>query len=117
FGWLYLGVMIIRYVIRMRLYPRERWTGGSIPIFFHWVLASFLLVLGHYHWRSSLVSQAVDPKPAALRSKLLLWTQAVAVAMGVMFWMFYQLAPSLLAHATGLRRSEFAVRVQKHAVM
>lgn len=53
FGWLYLGVMIVRYVIRMGLYPHERWTGGSIPIFFHWVLASFLLVLGRYHYALS----------------------------------------------------------------
>src|SRR5207244_1206821 len=40
FGALYLGVMLIRYAIRMSLYPHERWTGGSIPIFFHWILAS-----------------------------------------------------------------------------
>lgn len=46
FGSVYLAVMILRYVIRMSLYPLERWTGGSIPIFFHWVLASFLLIIG-----------------------------------------------------------------------
>lgn len=50
FGSAYLGVMVMRYVIRMSLYPHERWTGGSIPIFFHWVLASFLLLVGYYHW-------------------------------------------------------------------
>ena len=50
FGSLYLGAMILRYVIRMSLYPDERWTGGSIPIFFHWILASFLLLVGQYHW-------------------------------------------------------------------
>lgn len=53
FGALYLGVMLARYGIRMSLYPGERWTGGSIPTFFHWVLAAFLLVLGSYHWRGS----------------------------------------------------------------
>lgn len=52
FGSLYLGSMIARYVIRMSRYPQERWVGGCIPIFFHWVLASFLLVLGTYHWRT-----------------------------------------------------------------
>jgi len=41
FGSLYLGVMILRYVMRMSLYPHERWAGGSIPIFFHWVLSCF----------------------------------------------------------------------------
>src|SRR5262249_602192 len=66
FGWLYLGVMIIRYVIRMSLYPHERWTGGSTPIFFHWVLASFLLVLGHYHWRSSAEERSSKPRSSRL---------------------------------------------------
>lgn len=51
-GAAYLGVMLLRYGVRMSLFPRERWTGGSIPIFFHWVLASFLLVVATYHRRS-----------------------------------------------------------------
>ena len=46
FGSVYFGVMVIRYVIRMSLYPHERWLGGSVPIIFHWVLASFLLLVG-----------------------------------------------------------------------
>ncbi len=37
FGSVYMLVMVIRYVMRMSLYPHERWTGGAIPIFFHWV--------------------------------------------------------------------------------
>ncbi len=49
FGSLYFLVMIARYVIRMTLLPEGRWFGGTIPIFFHLVLASFLLVLGWYH--------------------------------------------------------------------
>jgi len=48
-GSVYLTVMIVRYVLRMGLYPAERWTGGSIPIFLHWVLATFLLLVGGYH--------------------------------------------------------------------
>lgn len=51
FGWLYLAVMLARYVVRMSLYPSERWTGGSIPIFLHWVLATFILLVGSYHRR------------------------------------------------------------------
>lgn len=51
FGGWYLLAMMTRYVVRMALYSQERWTGGSIPTFFHWVLAGFLLVLGAYHWR------------------------------------------------------------------
>ena len=117
FGWLYLGVMIIRYVIRMALYPHERWTGGSIPIFFHWVLASFLLVLGHYHWRSPAQAQVPGSKPRSWRTQILLWSQATVVALGIVLWVLYQIAPSLLAHSIGLRRAQFAVRVQKHALM
>lgn len=30
-GSVYLLVMIIRYILRMSLYPPERWAGGSIP--------------------------------------------------------------------------------------
>ena len=48
-GLLYFGVMVIRYVIFMSLYPLERWTGRLIPISFHWVLAAFILVVGTYH--------------------------------------------------------------------
>ena len=51
FGSMYLVIMVLRYVVRMSLYPHERWTGGSIPIFLHWVLASFLLIVGTYHWK------------------------------------------------------------------
>src|SRR5580700_5039738 len=53
FGTIYLVVMMIRYAIRMSLYPHERWTGGSIPIFFHWGLAAYLLVVGVHQWRTS----------------------------------------------------------------
>ncbi len=44
FGIIYLFAMVLRYIVRMYIYPEERWTGGCIPIFFHWVLAAFVLV-------------------------------------------------------------------------
>ncbi len=53
FGYVYLAAMILRYIIRMSLYPDARWFGGTIPIFFHWVLASFIIAFGLYH-RGSL---------------------------------------------------------------
>ncbi len=56
FGWLYLGAMILRYIIRMTLHPDQRWVGGCIPIVFHWVLASFILVLGTYHRTTNMGS-------------------------------------------------------------
>ncbi len=49
FGYVYLAAMILRYIIRMSLYPEARWFGGTIPIFFHWVLASFIIAFGRYH--------------------------------------------------------------------
>jgi hypothetical protein len=51
FGYVYLITMILRYIIRMSLYPEERWLGGTIPIFFHWVLAAFIIAFGEYHRR------------------------------------------------------------------
>jgi len=54
FGSIYLAAMLARYVVRMSLYPSERWTGGSIPIFLHWVLATFILLVGSYHRRRTL---------------------------------------------------------------
>ena len=49
FGWLYLGVMVIRYPVHMYLHPEARWFGQTIPIFFHWVLATFVILFGRYH--------------------------------------------------------------------
>jgi hypothetical protein len=33
----------------MILRPEMRWFGQMMPIFFHFVLAGFIFVLGHYH--------------------------------------------------------------------
>jgi hypothetical protein len=49
----YAGAMAVRYVVRMRRRPDQRWFGGTIPIVFHWVLAAFLLVYGAYNLRAA----------------------------------------------------------------
>lgn len=49
FGVIYFVSMVVRYVLRMSWYPEERWLGGTIPIIFHWVLATYIIVLGSYH--------------------------------------------------------------------
>jgi putative CocE/NonD family hydrolase len=110
FGSLYFGVMVIRYTIRMSLYPHERWVGGCIPIFFHWVLSSFILVLGSYHWRTT-----ARPANPGIGKRLLQGAAAVAALFCVSAWATYQMGPSLFAHRLGLRRSQFAVREQKGA--
>jgi hypothetical protein len=53
FGSLYLAAMVLRYALHMALHPEARWTGGAIPIFFHWVLAAWVLTLARYHRRAA----------------------------------------------------------------
>jgi len=48
-SYLYFGAMILRYVIRMARRPDQRWTGGTIPIIFHCVVAAFQWTFGAYH--------------------------------------------------------------------
>ena len=48
-GFLYWAALGARYAIRMARRPDQRWFGGTIPIVFHCVLASFVYVLGASH--------------------------------------------------------------------
>jgi len=68
-GWLslvyFLG-MVLRYVLSMTLHPERRWLGGTIPIFFHIILAGYVFVLGWY-WvcanrNGSATEQAAEGK-------------------------------------------------------
>lgn len=47
FGWLYLAVMLVRLPVQLLLKPQ----GALIPIFFHWVLAAFVILVGWHHRR------------------------------------------------------------------
>ncbi len=49
FSYAYVGAMVIRYVVRMGRRPEQRWSGGAIPIVFHFVLAAFVNTLGSYY--------------------------------------------------------------------
>jgi hypothetical protein len=49
FSAVYAVAMAIRYAVRMGRRPDQRWFGGTIPIVFHGVLASYLYVLGSFH--------------------------------------------------------------------
>jgi len=49
FGFEYFASMIVRYTLQMILRPDTRWLGGTIPIFFHFVLASFIILFGLWH--------------------------------------------------------------------
>ena len=41
FGWIYVAAMLLRFVIQ----------GPTIPVFFHWVLAAFVIAVGVWHRR------------------------------------------------------------------
>lgn len=45
-AYLYMATMCLRYVMTMALVPELRWFGQTIPIVFHFVLASYILVIG-----------------------------------------------------------------------
>ena len=95
FGSVYLGVMVARYVIRMSLYPHERWTGGSIPTFFHWILATFLLLFAAYH-----LSRAREARNGgdALASMSTRWLAFWLVVVGIIAAGIIILLGSQLAH-------------------
>jgi hypothetical protein len=50
---IYAAAMAARYVVRMIRRPDQRWSGGSIPIVFHIVVAAFQWTFGTFHagWR------------------------------------------------------------------
>ena len=119
FGAVYLAVMIIRYVTRMGLYPHERWTGGSIPIFFHWVLALYVLLVSLHHWRHSRPGQTATPRPIGQRwiagsVRVGVWG---LIGLGIAGWILYLVLPSLLAYQLGIRRPEFAVRIERSVAL
>jgi hypothetical protein len=47
-SFLYGGAMVVRYVLRMRRHPDQRWFGGTIPIAFHTIVAAFQLTFGWF---------------------------------------------------------------------
>jgi hypothetical protein len=58
FSAIYAAGMVLRYVLTMTLRPEMRWLGGTLPIFFHFVLAGFL-----YTWGKFLVCDAIFARP------------------------------------------------------
>lgn len=50
---IYAGAMVLRYAITMIFRPEMRWLGDTIPIFFHFVLAGFIFVLGRYNFAAN----------------------------------------------------------------
>jgi hypothetical protein len=48
----YAGAMTLRYASTMAFYPEMRWLGDAMPIFFHFVLAGFIYIVGRFHSRA-----------------------------------------------------------------
>ncbi len=111
-GTLYFLVMITRYIVRMSLYAPERWTGGAIPIFFHCVLATFVLVLGAHHLRHAAKAQA----RATWKWQLARYTAGtlagLATLVAYVAWLAYLVVPSYLGRELGTGGPRFAVRAE-----
>ena len=56
---IYALSMVVRYVLTMALHAELRWFTGTIPIWFHFVLAAFIFTLGRYPVRHNLPPRPV----------------------------------------------------------
>ncbi len=50
-GAIYLFGMLARLVAGFTIAAGNKWLDAPLPAFFHLVLASFLLIVGHFHFR------------------------------------------------------------------
>src|SRR4030095_12776038 len=57
FSFLYVAAMALRYILTMIFRPEIRWFCDTIPIFFHFVLAGFIFVLGRYHSKQRWIAR------------------------------------------------------------
>ena len=51
-GGLYFAVMFLRLVLGLTVLSHSHWFASYLPALFHLVLASFLLLVGDFHWRN-----------------------------------------------------------------
>lgn len=50
-GGVYFGTMLARLVLGATVLSANPWFAKPVPTFFHLVLASFMLLVGYYHYR------------------------------------------------------------------
>lgn len=108
-GIMYASVMIVRYILRMAMFPAERWFGGCIPIFFHIILASFFIIIGIYHIKADT---ELDRKSTKL-FKFVWQASSKILFLFIFLWLFYQCIPKILSHKVGMRKSEYSVSIEK----
>ncbi|MFN5351129.1 MAG: hypothetical protein ACK5BE_00725 [Alphaproteobacteria bacterium] len=51
-GGIYFVVMVLRLIAGFTFATSHPWLGAHIPAFFHIVLASFFLLVGHFHYKN-----------------------------------------------------------------
>jgi hypothetical protein len=51
FASLYFLVMLLRLLLGLTILSEHRWFASYLPAFFHLVLASYLFLYGHFHFR------------------------------------------------------------------
>lgn len=65
-GGIYFAMMLVRLMLGLTIESTNRWFSSILPTMFHLVLASYLLVYGHFHYRYGAIaskSRATKPPP------------------------------------------------------
>jgi hypothetical protein len=57
FGGIYFATMLVRLVLGLTILSTNRWFSSILPTMFHLVLASYLLVYGHFHFRYGAIAR------------------------------------------------------------
>jgi hypothetical protein len=63
FGGVYFATMLVRLVLGLTVLSTNRWFSSALPTMFHLVLASYLLVYGHFHFRHGATALRSPPPP------------------------------------------------------
>ncbi len=63
FGGVYFATMLVRLVLGLTVMSTNRWFSSALPTTFHLVLASYLLVYGHFHFRHGAIARSSSPPP------------------------------------------------------
>ncbi len=50
-GVVYVGVMLVRLIVGLTIATDHYWFSAKLPTVFHLVLAMFVLIYGHFHYR------------------------------------------------------------------
>jgi uncharacterized protein len=109
-GLIYAFLMVARYILRMSIFPAERWFGGAIPIFFHIVLASFIITAGRFHVRNAFKEKNLPNKIGRIA-----WSTFLTLIFSLIpIWLIYQLLPTFLASKLDMRDAQYSVVIEKN---